>query len=39
MELLLIVLVPLVTAGSILVTLSWAVPAAGEHYFGRKVTR
>jgi hypothetical protein len=39
MDLLLIALIPLIAAGSTLVTLSWAVPAASEHYFGRRTSR
>jgi hypothetical protein len=38
MEVLLIALVALVAAGSTVVTLSWAVPAATQHYFRRRTS-
>jgi hypothetical protein len=39
MELILIALVPTVTFVCAAVTLYWVVPAAGEHYFRRRITR
>jgi hypothetical protein len=39
MQLFLMALIALVTLGSTIVTLTWAVPAASEQYLGRKAPR
>ena len=39
MELILIALVPTITFVCAVLTLYWVVPAASEHYFGRRITR